>query len=132
VVNRSAFWLLAKGHYPRAKKTDDELEASLKSAENKDEKKQGKKSNRRNSGHAVQPHAEPAQKLEELTWYRIACYHTREFATRRKHLRQQTVLLATKLGTACVEFINQERYGILVPLKAKVWKRYPRPGLQES
>lgn len=100
------------------KKQMDELEASLKAAENKDEKKQVKKVISEIQGMRSSHTLKLAQKLEELTGIesRVTILgHLQRGGTPSSTDR----LLATKLGTACVEFINQEKYGILVASKGE-------------
>lgn len=100
------------------KKQMDELEDSLKSAENKDEKKQVKKLIQEIQGMRSSHTLKLAQKLEELTGIesRVTILgHLQRGGTPSSTDR----LLATKLGTACVEFINQEKYGILVASKGE-------------
>jgi 6-phosphofructokinase 1 len=100
------------------KKQMDELEASLKAAENKDEKKQVKKVISEIQGMRSSHTLKLAQKLEELTGIesRVTILgHLQRGGTPSSTDR----LLATKLGTACVEFINQGKYGILVASKGE-------------
>lgn len=100
------------------KKQMEELEVSLKAAENKDEKKQVKKVITEIQGMRSSHTLKLAQKLEELTGIesRVTILgHLQRGGTPSSTDR----LLATKLGTACVEFINQGKYGILVASKGE-------------
>lgn len=110
---------VAEGALSRSQKKEmDELEASLKSAENKDERKQVKKLIQEIQGMRSSHTLKLAQKLEELTGIesRVTILgHLQRGGTPSSTDR----LLATKLGTACVEFINQEKYGILVASKGE-------------
>lgn len=110
---------VAEGALSRSqKKQMEELELSLKAAENKDEKKQVKKVITEIQGMRSSHTLKLAQKLEELTGIesRITILgHLQRGGTPSSTDR----LLATKLGTACAEFINQEKYGILVASKGE-------------
>jgi ATP-dependent phosphofructokinase / diphosphate-dependent phosphofructokinase len=110
---------VAEGALSRSqKKQMDELEASLKSAESKDEKKQVKKLIEEIQGMRSSHTLKFAQKLEELTGIesRVTILgHLQRGGTPSSTDR----LLATKLGTACVEYINKGQFGILVASKGE-------------
>lgn len=110
---------VAEGALSKNQKKDmDELENSLKAAENKDERKQVKKLIEEIQGMRSSHTLKLAQRLEELT-------NIESRVTILGHLQRGGTpsstdrLLATKLGTACAEFINNGQYGILVASKGE-------------
>ena len=105
---------VAEGALSRSQKDQmDDFEEKLKTAKDKDEKKSVKKLMTEIQGMRSSHTMKLAQKLEELTSIesRVTILgHLQRGGTPSSADR----LLATKLGTACAAFINQEKYGVLV------------------
>jgi ATP-dependent phosphofructokinase / diphosphate-dependent phosphofructokinase len=105
---------VAEGALSRNQRTQmDDLEDKLRTAKDKDEKKQVKKVMEEINGMRSSHTMILAQKLEELTGIesRVTILgHLQRGGTPSAADR----ILATKLGTACAEFINREQYGVML------------------
>jgi 6-phosphofructokinase 1 len=106
------------------KKQMDELETKLEQAKDKDEKKQVKQVMTDMQGMRSSHTLRLAQKLEELSGIeaRVTILgHLQRGGTPSSTDR----ILATKLGTACANFIDQGKYGILVASNGEGVKAVP-------
>jgi 6-phosphofructokinase 1 len=116
---------VAEGALSKSQREEmNELESKLKSAKDKDEKKQVKKLMEEIIGMQSSHTLKLAQKLEELTGIegRITILgHLQRGGTPSSADR----LLATKLGTACASFIDQGKYGIMVASDGEGVKTLP-------
>jgi 6-phosphofructokinase 1 len=116
---------VAEGALSKSQKEQmDDLEGKLKNAKDKDEKKQVKKLMEEISGMRSSHTLKLAQKLEELTGIEARLTilgHLQRGGTPSSTDR----LLATKLGTACAEFIHQGKYGVLVASDGECVKTIP-------
>jgi 6-phosphofructokinase 1 len=116
---------VAEGALSKGQKEEmNELESQLKSAKNKDEKIQFKKVMEEIQGMRSSHTLKLAQKLEELTGIdaRITILgHLQRGGTPSATDR----LLATKLGTACATFIEQEKYGIMIASDGEGFRAVP-------
>ena len=96
----------------------DDFEDKLKSAKDKDEKKQVKRLIEEINGMRSSHTMRLAQKLEELTGIESR-------VTILGHLQRGGIpssfdrILATKLGTACAEYINRGEYGVMLGSKGE-------------
>ena len=96
----------------------DDFEQKLKSAKDKDEKKQVRKVIEEINGIRSSHTMNLAQKLEELTGIesRVTILgHVQRGGTPSALDR----ILATKLGTVCAEYIDKENYGVMIAAKGE-------------